>query len=124
MHHHRSTQTRQTVVIALFFSCRACAFADARTHTGKPPPRQKAGSGREMNIVNPLDRVYREIAILKKLDHPNVVKLVEVLDDPARDNLYMGRRGASLTFVFCHAHDTHVCISGIPHFFLRLLYFV
>merc|ERR1719361_2217918 len=31
----------------------------------------------------------REIAILKKLDHPNVVKLVEVVDDPEEDNLYM-----------------------------------
>jgi len=30
-----------------------------------------------------------EIAILKKLDHPNVVKLIEVLDDPEQDNLYM-----------------------------------
>ena len=39
---------------------------------------------------NPLDKVYREIAILKKLDHPNVVKLVEVVDDPEEDNLYMG----------------------------------
>ena len=27
-------------------------------------------------------QVYREIAIMKKLDHPNVVKLVEVVDDP------------------------------------------
>ena len=34
--------------------------------------------------------MYREIAILKKLDHPNVVKLVEVVDDPEEDNLYMG----------------------------------
>lgn len=39
---------------------------------------------------NPLDRVYREIAVLKKLDHPNVVKLIEVLDDPSEDHLYMG----------------------------------
>ena len=38
---------------------------------------------------NPLDKVYREIAILKKVDHPNVVKLVEVVDDPKEDNLYM-----------------------------------
>ncbi|XP_004075019.1 calcium/calmodulin-dependent protein kinase kinase 2 [Oryzias latipes] len=37
----------------------------------------------------PLERVYQEIAILKKLDHPNVVKLVEVLDDPSEDHLYM-----------------------------------
>ena len=26
---------------------------------------------------------------MKKLDHPNVVKLVEVLDDPDEDNLYL-----------------------------------
>lgn len=38
---------------------------------------------------NPLERVYVEIAILKKLSHPNVVKLIEVLDDPEQDNLYM-----------------------------------
>ncbi|XP_076037408.1 uncharacterized protein LOC143022785 isoform X3 [Oratosquilla oratoria] len=50
-----------------------------------PPPR--AQPGRKME--NPLDRVYREIAILKKLNHPNIVKLVEVLDDPAEDNLYL-----------------------------------
>ena len=36
-------------------------------------------------------QVYREIAIMKKLDHPNVVKLVEVVDDPDEDNLYMGK---------------------------------
>jgi serine/threonine protein kinase len=40
--------------------------------------------------VNPLDRVYREIAILKKLHHPNIVKLFEVLDDPVEDHLYLG----------------------------------
>merc|ERR1719293_6675 len=38
---------------------------------------------------DPLDKIYREIAILKKIDHPNVVKLVEVVDDPEEDNLYM-----------------------------------
>ena len=27
---------------------------------------------------NPLDALHREIAILKKVDHPNVVKLIEV----------------------------------------------
>ncbi|CAL1571094.1 unnamed protein product [Knipowitschia caucasica] len=37
----------------------------------------------------PLDKVYKEIAILKKLNHHNVVKLVEVLDDPSEDGLHM-----------------------------------
>uniref|UniRef100_A0AAY4B3Q0 Protein kinase domain-containing protein n=1 Tax=Denticeps clupeoides TaxID=299321 RepID=A0AAY4B3Q0_9TELE len=40
-------------------------------------------------VFGPLERVYQEIAILKKLDHLNIVKLVEVLDDPAEDNLHM-----------------------------------
>ncbi|KAI8914823.1 kinase-like domain-containing protein [Powellomyces hirtus] len=38
---------------------------------------------------NPIDLVRGEIAILKKLDHPNVVRLYEVLDDPNQDSLYM-----------------------------------
>ncbi|XP_075542163.1 calcium/calmodulin-dependent protein kinase kinase 1 isoform X2 [Dermacentor variabilis] len=51
----------------------------------KPPPRK----GRSNSTSNPLDQVYHEIAVLKKLNHPNIVKLVEVLDDPDSDNLYM-----------------------------------
>lgn len=39
--------------------------------SGRMPPQ---GS----NPVFPLEKVYKEIAILKKLDHHNVVKLVEV----------------------------------------------
>ncbi|GLV38399.1 uncharacterized protein CBL_13050 [Carabus blaptoides fortunei] len=49
---------------------------------GRLPPRKSP-------CTSPLQRVYREIAVLKKLDHPNVVKLVEVLDDPVEDHLYL-----------------------------------
>lgn len=42
---------------------------------GRTPPR-RPGPGPP---PDPLQRVYREIAVLKKLDHPNVVKLVEVI---------------------------------------------
>lgn len=46
---------------------------------GRPPPRgPKAAQGEQPKILGPLERVYQEIAILKKLDHLNIVKLVEV----------------------------------------------
>lgn len=58
---------------------------------GRLPPSRKDSKGAiTTNAINhPLQKVYREIAILKKLDHPNVVKLIEVLDDPAEDCLYL-----------------------------------
>uniref|UniRef100_A0A3Q2US92 Calcium/calmodulin-dependent protein kinase kinase 2-like n=2 Tax=Haplochromini TaxID=319058 RepID=A0A3Q2US92_HAPBU len=57
----------------------------------RPPPRgARAAPEGPAQPKGPLERVYQEIAILKKLDHPNVVKLVEVLDDPGEDHLYMG----------------------------------
>ncbi|OAX82491.1 CAMKK/CAMKK-META protein kinase [Emergomyces africanus] len=38
---------------------------------------------------NPLYLIKEEIAIMKKLNHPNLVALYEVLDDPTEDSLYM-----------------------------------
>lgn len=56
------------------------------------PNRKAPGGAERKHSENPLQKVYREIAIMKKLDHPNVCKLVEVLDDPEDDNLYMGKK--------------------------------
>lgn len=44
---------------------------------------------KEQEGGNPLYLIREEIAILKKLDHENVVSLIEVLDDPEGDSLYM-----------------------------------
>ncbi|XP_058094438.1 serine/threonine-protein kinase GRIK2 isoform X4 [Magnolia sinica] len=33
--------------------------------------------------------VLREVSIMKMLDHPNIVNLVEVIDDPSTDHFYM-----------------------------------
>lgn len=33
--------------------------------------------------------VLREVSIMKMLDHPNIVKLIEVIDDPLTDDFYM-----------------------------------
>uniref|UniRef100_UPI00358EEBC0 calcium/calmodulin-dependent protein kinase kinase 1-like isoform X2 n=1 Tax=Myxine glutinosa TaxID=7769 RepID=UPI00358EEBC0 len=55
----------------------------------RPPPRGAKPTPSGHEVQTPLDRVHQEIAILRKLDHPNVVHLVEVMDDPSEDNLYM-----------------------------------
>ncbi|CAD5125381.1 DgyrCDS13618 [Dimorphilus gyrociliatus] len=52
----------------------------SNTSLRTPPNRRR---------TNPLEKIYREIAILKKQAHPNVVRLVEVLDDPDAENFYM-----------------------------------
>jgi len=39
--------------------------------------------------VSPQDKTKREIAILKKVRHPNVVGLLEVIDDPELKKIYM-----------------------------------
>lgn len=31
-----------------------------------------------------------QVYIMKMLDHPNIVNLIEVIDDPKIDNFYMG----------------------------------
>lgn len=33
--------------------------------------------------------IREEVAIMKKLNHPNLAQLIEVLDDPEEDSLYM-----------------------------------
>ncbi|GAC98341.1 likely protein kinase [Pseudozyma hubeiensis SY62] len=52
---------------------------------GGPNPKQDE----QDEAKDPLTLIRHEIAILKKLHHPNVVQLFEVLDDPTKDNLYM-----------------------------------
>ncbi|NXL70688.1 KKCC2 kinase, partial [Leptocoma aspasia] len=50
----------------------------------RPPPRgAKAASEGCLQPRGPIEQVYQEIAILKKLDHPNVVKLVEPVTKPS-----------------------------------------
>lgn len=44
-----------------------------------------------MAYKDALQNVLKEIAIMKKLEHPNVVQLHEVIDDEKRDKLYMGQ---------------------------------
>jgi len=36
-----------------------------------------------------LDCVKEELKVLKALEHPNVIWLHEIIDDPKRDNIYL-----------------------------------
>lgn len=45
--------------------------------------------GRKMIVHTALDDVQREIAIMKKLDHPNVIRFVEAVDDAVSDKLFI-----------------------------------
>lgn len=49
-----------------------------------------------MAYKDALQNVLKEIAIMKKLNHPNVIQLHEVIDDVERDKLYMGK------YFICH----------------------
>jgi len=42
-----------------------------------------------MTYKDALQGVINEIAVMKKLDHPNVIRLHEVLDDEEKDKIYM-----------------------------------
>ncbi|KAL3457996.1 kinase-like domain-containing protein [Aspergillus heterothallicus] len=53
-----------------------------------PLHRQGADIGDEERL-NALYLIREEIAIMKKLHHNNLVSLIEVLDDPSQDSLYM-----------------------------------
>ena len=42
-----------------------------------------------MSFTTALDEVYQEIEIMKQLNHENIIKLYEVIDDPESDKMYL-----------------------------------
>lgn len=51
--------------------------------------RRQFGRQEDAEAKDALYLIRAEIAIMKKLNHPNLVALIEVLDDPDDDSLYM-----------------------------------
>lgn len=61
----------------------------SRPGTGFNSPLHRYSEDDRDRAENSLDLIKQEIAIMKKLNHSNLVSLIEVLDDPTEDSLYM-----------------------------------
>ncbi|KAK4196698.1 putative calcium/calmodulin-dependent protein kinase [Triangularia verruculosa] len=62
----------------------------SRAPFGAPDlPIARLSDQRAKEEQDPLFLIREEIAVMKKLNHPNLVQLIEVLDDPEEDTLYM-----------------------------------
>jgi len=56
---------------------------------------------------NAEDKVKKELAILKKVHHPNIVTMLEVIDDPEMTKVY-------IVLEFCEKREIDWRIEGIP----------
>ena len=52
-------------------------------------PRLRRRSSHIGRAASALDNVQAEMAIMKKLDHPYILKLYEVIDDPTQPKIYL-----------------------------------
>lgn len=55
----------------------------------------------------------REVAIMKKLSHPNVVHLVEVIDDPTSDNLLLVMEYVEVSLSQGHSLNTMISYAYV-----------
>jgi [calcium/calmodulin-dependent protein kinase] kinase len=51
--------------------------------------QKRKNRGFLQHFTTALDDVYKEVEIMKRLDHPHIVKLYEIIDDPNSEKLYL-----------------------------------
>lgn len=59
-------------------------------------PRSSQHASLANNISATERKIQKEIAIMKKLRHPHVVQLLEVVNDTLREKIYMGKPHRSI----------------------------
>ena len=56
---------------------------------------------------------FKQVMIMKQLDHPNIVKLIEVIDDPESDNYYMGNALSNCVVSLYWKHALHYSSGSV-----------
>lgn len=74
-------------VVRLVVDHKGVKFAMKVLNKKRLQKKRKGGFGPKSRSA--LDDVRKECAILKKMDHPSIVKLVEIIDDAKNDYIYM-----------------------------------
>lgn len=57
---------------------------------------------------NSISILQKEIAIMKKISHPNLVQLHEVIDDPDEGTMYLIMENVDLGVIGSSKHKTHI----------------
>lgn len=75
--------------------------------------------GRRMTVTTALDKAHKELAIMKAVNHPNVVNCFEIIDDPEADHLFLGvyrTVSGSVLHALAHSDPHPVPPSSMPLF--------
>ena len=73
----------------------------------RSPRRRRLGK-----TGDPAEKIKREIAILKKARHPNIVSLLEVIDDPAKRKVYIVLEHVEMGEIRWRSRGPHnVCLA-------------
>ena len=73
-------------------------------------PRSPNGVSVADKVNTTEEKIRKEIAIMKKLRHPHVVRLYEVIDDRMREKIYIG---AHISLIPCPVADTFTQLWSI-----------
>ena len=77
--------------------------------------KSKRKLGQKMGLVDPQqDKIRKEIAILKKCDHLNIVRLFEVIDNPASEKIYLGNLGFIIVLLMNNLFFMYFLSSWFP----------
>eukprot|EP01006_Ploeotia_vitrea_P042971 TRINITY_DN66674_c5_g9_i1.p2 TRINITY_DN66674_c5_g9~~TRINITY_DN66674_c5_g9_i1.p2 ORF type:complete len:474 (+),score=249.04 TRINITY_DN66674_c5_g9_i1:228-1649(+) len=71
------------------------------------------GDDGRVHMVTALDKVMDEVDIMKQINHPHVISLLEVINDPNKDNLYLSMQLAENTHIMHWDGRKQIYVSDV-----------